>query len=63
MEMFAGCYEFDSLGMACWFGRVKGKQEAPKMLGLIQKITDRLNEINDSSFVIEDCETERLKSL
>ena len=30
MEMFAGCYEFASHGMPCWFGRVKEKQEAPK---------------------------------
>lgn len=63
MEMFAGYYEFDSHGMPCWFDHVKEKQEAPKMLGLIQKIIDRLNEINDGSFVIDDCETERLKNL
>lgn len=33
------------------------------MLGLIQRIIARQNAINDGSFVVENCETERLKSL
>ena len=33
------------------------------MLELIQKIKNRLSEINDGSFIVEDYETERLEKL
>lgn len=33
------------------------------MLSLIEQIKNRLNEINDGSFVVENLETERLKNL
>ena len=39
------------------------KELAPKLLSLIERLIDRLNEINDGSFEIEDMITDHLKSL
>lgn len=63
MEMFSSYYEFDSHNSPCWFNSDKEKAEKGKMLSLIQKIIDRLNEINDGTFKIEDLETPRLNNL
>ena len=63
MEMFTGYYEFDSNDMPCRFNEEREKSEKHTMLDIITKIIARLNEINDGSFIIEDYETERLKSL
>ena len=62
-QMFSSYYEFDTHGVPCWFNHEKEKAEKGIMLDLITQIVARLNEINDGSFVIEDYETERLKSL
>ena len=61
--MFTDYYEFDTHDVPCWFNHEKEKVEKEIMLDLITQIIARLNEINDGSFVIEDYETERLKSL
>ena len=61
--MFTDYYEFDTHDVPCWFNNEKEKAEKEIMLDLITQIVARLNEINDGSFVIEDLETERLKSL
>ena len=62
-QMFSSYYEFDTHDVPCWFNHEKEKAEKEIMLDLIARIVARLNEINDGSFVIEDLETERLKSL
>ena len=62
-QMFSSYYEFNSHDVACWFNHDKEKAEKGKMLDLITRIKERLNEINDGSFTIEDLETERLKNL
>lgn len=62
-DLFDGYYEFDTHDVPCWFNHEKEKAEKDIMLDLIAQIVARLNEINDGSFVIEDFETERLKSL
>lgn len=41
----------------------KEREEKDAMLALITRIVARLNEINDGSFIIEDLEGERLKTL
>ena len=63
MELFSGYYEFDSHDVPCWFNSEKEKDEKDIMLNLISQIKNRLQEINDGSFVIEDLETERLNNL
>ena len=63
MEMFSSYYEFDSHDMPCWFDKDKEKREKQQMADIIRQILNRLKEINDGSFVVEDYETERLNSL
>jgi len=62
-ELYSGYFEFDSHDMPCFFNKEKEKQDKYIMLDLITRLIDRLNEINDGSYVVEDCETERLKNL
>ena len=45
------------------FATDKEKELAPKLLGLINQIKDRLNQINDGSFEIEDMISNHLESL
>lgn len=45
------------------FDEVKEKELAPQLLEMINKLIDRLNEINDGSYEIEDMITDHLKSL
>ena len=61
-QLFNSYYEFDSHDVPCWFNHEK-KAEKEIMLDLIAQIVARLEEINDGSFVVEDLETEWLKSL
>lgn len=58
--MLSSYYKFDSHNEPCWFNHEKEKNT---MLKLISCIKERLAEINDGSFVVEDLETERLKNL
>ena len=62
-KLFDSYYEFDSHGEPCWFNHEKEKAEKNIMLKLISGIKERLAEINDGNFVVEDLETERLKNL
>lgn len=62
-ELFDFYYEFDSRNEPCWFNHAKEKAEKDIMLKLISSIKERLAEINDGSFVVEDLETDRLKNL
>ena len=62
-ELFNGYYEFDSHGQPCWFNYKKEKEDKGLLLGLIAELLSRLNEINDGSYVVEDCVTERIKNL
>lgn len=61
--IFSGYYEFDSHGQTCWFNHEQEMADKKLMLSLISKLTSRLNEINDGSFIVEDLETERVRSL
>lgn len=45
------------------FDEVKENDLAPQLLEMINKLIDRLNEINDGSYEIEDMITDHLKSL
>ena len=62
-DMFSSYYEFDSHDEPCWFNHEKEKVEKNIMLELITHIKERLNEINDGSYTVEDLETERLENL
>ena len=62
-QMFSSYYEFDTHDVPCWFNHEKEKAEKDIMLDLIAQIVARLDEINDGSFVVEDFESERLRTL
>ncbi|MGY3725310.1 hypothetical protein SAMN05421767_1322 [Granulicatella balaenopterae] len=62
-QMFAHYYECNSHEQACWFNEQQEKADKEIMLEYITIIINRLNELNDGSYIIDDCETERLNSL
>ena len=62
-NLYSSYYEFDSHDQACWFNEEQEKKDKEKMLSLLKLLVDRLNELNDGSFKVEDYETERLKKL
>ena len=62
-DMYSSYYEFDSHDQGCWFDTEREKAEKDEMLDLLTQLIDRLNELNDGSFVIDDRETERVKKL
>ncbi|MBQ6471738.1 MAG: hypothetical protein IJJ33_07135 [Victivallales bacterium] len=62
-KIFLSYYEFDSHNQACWFNDAQEKADKEKMLALLRKLLDRLDEINDGSFVVDDQETPRLQAL
>ncbi len=62
-KMYSAYYEFDSNNESCWFNEAKEKAEKEIMLHILSQIIEKLNEINDGSYSIEDLETERLRNL
>ena len=62
-KLFDSYYEFDSHDQSCWFNKELERKAKDRMLELIRKIKNRLSEINDGSFIVEDYETERLGKL
>ena len=50
-----------SSGMS--FDKIREKALAPKLLEMISKLIDRLNEINDGTYVMHDMITDYLKTL
>ena len=63
MELYGSYFEFDANGESCSFNAGIEKETKGEMLSLIKQIKERLNELNDGDFVIEDYETERLSKL
>ena len=62
-ELFDSYYEFDSHDQACWFNEEQEKADKPRMLELLGKPNDRIAELNDGSFVVDDQETPRIEAL
>ena len=62
-NMYSSYYEFDSHDMGCWFNEEQEKKDKEKMLDLLKKLNDRLDEINDGSYIVDDCLTEYYKNL
>lgn len=52
--LFNSYYEFDSHDQACWFDEDRQKADKDKMLALLASLNQRLAEINDGSFVVDD---------
>ncbi len=62
-DMYLSYFHFDYKDLPCWVDEEQQKADKPKMLALIQKLHDRLDEINDGSFVVVDEETPYLEAL
>lgn len=62
-DMYFSYYSFDCDGQSCYFDEERERADKGKMLSLLKKLRDRLDEINDGSFVVDDRETERVKNL
>lgn len=61
-KLYDSYYQFgDDEG--CWFNEQKEKDNKKIMLSLLNQLIERLNEINDGTFIIEDIESERLKNV
>ena len=61
--LYSSYYEFDSHNEACWFNKEEQIKDKPKMLELLTKLKERLDEINDGSIEIEDLITPEYANL
>ncbi|MCD7727283.1 MAG: hypothetical protein LUH57_02920 [Ruminococcus sp.] len=52
-DLYSSYYEFDSHDMPCWFNYEQQFKDRFIIRDLLQKIVNRLNEINDGSYVVE----------
>lgn len=62
-EMYFGYFHFDTDDEACWFDENQERKDKRKMLAMLKQLNNRLNEINDGSFTVEDLETPRVRKL
>lgn len=62
-DMYTSYYEFDSHNQACWFNEEQEKKDKDILLDLLQKLINRLNEINDGSFELDDKITSVIEAL
>lgn len=61
--LYNSYYELESHNLPCWFNKEQEKKDKEKMLSLLKKLRDRLDELNDGTFIVVDYETERVKNL
>ena len=59
-DLYSSYYYFGYKDQPCYFDEEQERADKEKMLALLEKLRD---EINDGSFVVEDEETERVKNL
>ena len=62
-DLYSSYYHFEHNGLPVYFDKEQEKADKEKMLGLLDKLISRLNEINDGSFEIDDRETDRVRHL
>ena len=62
-DLFDTYFEFESHGMHLWYDYEKEKKDKDLMLSLLKQLNDRLAEINDGSYVVEDYLTDYYKNL
>lgn len=62
-NLYSSYYHFDYKDMPCYFDEEQEKKDKGKMLDLLGQLLDRLDEINDGSFEVEDLETPRIQAL
>jgi len=62
-NLYNSYYEFDTHDEACWFNIEQFKKDKQKMLSLLNELLNRLKEINDGSFLIDDYEIHEIEKL
>lgn len=62
-QLYSSYFEFDTHNQPCYFNKIQEKKDKDKMLSLFTQLVQRLNEINDGSYVVVDLETKRIKAL
>ena len=62
-DLYWDYIEFNSHEQAMWINEEQMKKDKYILLDLIKQLVNRLNEINDGSFVVEDLETPILNEL
>lgn len=62
-QLFSSYYKLNVNGEPCDFNFEQEKADKNKMLSMIEAIVNRLEKINDGTFIVDDFETPRLKAL
>lgn len=62
-DFYSSYYKINYNNEPVYFDKKQERLDKEKMLALLGRLIDRLNEINDGSFVIDDRETERIRNL
>lgn len=62
-NLYSSYYKINYNDEALYFDKEQEKRDKYKMLGLLEKLRKRLDELNDGSFEIDDRETERVRNL
>ena len=62
-NLYSSYYKINYKDEALYFDKEQEKKDKYKMLGLLEKLRKRLDELNDGSFEIDDRETERVRNL
>lgn len=52
--LYSSYYKFDSHDQACWFNEEREREDKEKMLALLAALNQRLSEVNDGSFAVDD---------
>lgn len=62
-DLYSSYYTMNSHNQACWFDKARERHDKDLMLRLLGELNQRLQYIDDGSFVIDDRETGRVKAL
>lgn len=62
-ELYSECYEFDVDNQPCIFNKETAKKNKKEILELLNKIKNRLEDINDGSYYFEDLATNEIEKL
>ena len=62
-RMYSSCYEFNTHEQGCRFDEEQYSAAKAEMRALLTQLIDRLNALNDGSYVIDDKVTEELRNL
>ena len=60
-KLYSECYEFDTNNQPCKFNKDTAKKNKKEILELLEKIKNRLEEINDGTFYVEDLATKEIE--